>query len=509
MFNSTRRNSNQPIFNRQNKKLKPMEKSDKPKRSLHDITKRVKNSVSQKVNETRIITRNMQKKMSLSKNNKTQQTKTNRVSTILEHSDSGNFSMLNPEDENLELLEIENKSLEEPVFPIITLEKLTPGSIAREASSSPNNSSLSSILEYDIQSSPDYYKCEAAYKADWPLADDVEEKKGLVSRQYQYVHDDYHKQFFKHMKNIQISYMANPRYIRQNLHMGVFRANKYTDYLLTDHDMIVRHRLDVIDWMFEVYDDFHQISHETVHMAISFFDKYLSEPPTKVLVSDFQLVATCALYMASKFIDIYPPSVKEFSRITNYTYDPRDIIDHETKLLQVFSCKLNAPTVYHFLMYYMEAQKYQGNEYRKIRRLSLYFCDLTRVQYHLLGITGEVLAMACIFMGHAVMNLNVYLDVDQHPMLFNVIDKNQLRKTILHLWTVNEDIWMYVRPQLNTMIQHDRLQNKFEKVLVPRETQPLGFASHIVNRWKITLGNINRDWYLYNERVDRFLKQLP
>ena len=72
--------------------------------------------------------------------------------------------------------------------------------------------------------------------------------------------------------------------------------------------------------MFEVYDDFHQISHETVHLAVSFFDKYLSEPHTRIIVSNFQLIATCAMYMASKFIDIYPPSIKEFSRITNHTY---------------------------------------------------------------------------------------------------------------------------------------------------------------------------------------------
>ena len=65
--------NNQPLFKQKSKKLKPMENlNSKPKdkiKGLQDITKRVKNSVSQKVNETRVITRNMQKKMNLSKSN--------------------------------------------------------------------------------------------------------------------------------------------------------------------------------------------------------------------------------------------------------------------------------------------------------------------------------------------------------------------------------------------------------------------------------------------------------
>merc|ERR1712004_314572 len=431
-------------------------------------------------------TRNMQKKMNLSKSN--------RGSRQLGHSDSGNYSMLNPEDESLEVLEIENKSLKEPVLPLKLGEN---NSRSNELSSSPASSS--SIVEYDVQSSPSYYNTELAYKADWPLADDVDEKKGLISRQYQYVHDDYHKEFFKHMYSIQVNYMASPRYIKQNLELGLFMLDKHRDYLLADYQMIIRHRLDVIDWMFEVFDDFHQISHETVHLAVSFFDKYLSEPHTRIIVSNFQLIATCAMYMASKFIDIYPPSVKEFSRITNHTYTQRQIIEHETKLLQVFSCKLNAPTVYHFLMYYMEAQKYQPNDFRKVRRLALYFCDLIRVQYCLLGIQGEILALACIFMAHATMNLNYYPDVHTHPMLFNVVDKILLKKTILHLWAVQEDIWLSVRPQLFS----------YSKISVPHSRQPDGFGKHIVNRWKTTLGNINRDWYLYNERIGRFLDRLP
>ena len=88
--------------------------------------------------------------------------------------------------------------------------------------------------------------------------------------------------------------------------------------------------------MFEVYDDFHQISHETVHLAVSFFDKYLSEPHTRIIVSNFQLIATCAMYMASKFIDIYPPSIKEFSRITNHTY-PINYITFFQKVFSIFN----------------------------------------------------------------------------------------------------------------------------------------------------------------------------
>ena len=46
--------------------------------------------------------------------------------------------------------------------------------------------------------------------------------------------------------SIQVNYMASPRYIKQNLELGLFMVDKHRDYLLADYQMIIRHRLAIV-----------------------------------------------------------------------------------------------------------------------------------------------------------------------------------------------------------------------------------------------------------------------
>lgn len=58
-------------------------------------------------------------------------------------------------------------------------------------------------------------------------------------------------------------------------------------------------------------------------MAVSIIDRVLNtlQCPREKL----QLLGAAALMLASKFEEIYPPEVKEFSRITAYTYHEAEV----------------------------------------------------------------------------------------------------------------------------------------------------------------------------------------
>ena len=73
----------------------------------------------------------------------------------------------------------------------------------------------------------------------------------------------------------------------------------------------------LIDWLVEVAEEF-RLDPQTLYLTISTVDRFLS--CMSVMRSKLQLVGTACMYLASKFEEIYPPELAEFSFITDDTY---------------------------------------------------------------------------------------------------------------------------------------------------------------------------------------------
>ena len=57
---------------------------------------------------------------------------------------------------------------------------------------------------------------------------------------------------------------------------------------------------------------------ETLYLTINLIDRYFSI--FNVMKSDVQLVGVAALLIATKYEEIYPPTVKDFLYLTDHTY---------------------------------------------------------------------------------------------------------------------------------------------------------------------------------------------
>lgn len=90
----------------------------------------------------------------------------------------------------------------------------------------------------------------------------------------------------------------------------MFYMNKQPDIT---HGM----RAILIDWLVEVAEEF-KLEPETLYLAVSITDRFLS--CMSVVRSKLQLVGTAGAYLASKFEEIYPPEIGDFSYITDDTY---------------------------------------------------------------------------------------------------------------------------------------------------------------------------------------------
>lgn len=67
--------------------------------------------------------------------------------------------------------------------------------------------------------------------------------------------------------------------------------------------------------------------------------------PKKML----QLVGVTAMFIASKYEEMYPPEMDDFAYITNNTYTKHQIRQMEMKILRVLSFGLGRPLPLHFL----------------------------------------------------------------------------------------------------------------------------------------------------------------
>ena len=105
----------------------------------------------------------------------------------------------------------------------------------------------------------------------------------------------------------------------------------------------------VIDWLVDVHRKF-KMRMETLFITVSMIDRYLEQ--NQIRKEIFQLVATASLFIASKYEEIYPPSLDDFVYICADTYTKADVIEMESMILDelrfglVFTSSHNLLTLY-------------------------------------------------------------------------------------------------------------------------------------------------------------------
>jgi cyclin B len=73
----------------------------------------------------------------------------------------------------------------------------------------------------------------------------------------------------------------------------------------------------LVDWIIEVHLKF-KLLPETLFITVNLIDRYLSI--INIKRNNLQLVGVTAMFIASKYEEIYAPEVKDFVYITDYAY---------------------------------------------------------------------------------------------------------------------------------------------------------------------------------------------
>uniref|UniRef100_A0A8C0S1E0 G2/mitotic-specific cyclin-B1 n=1 Tax=Canis lupus familiaris TaxID=9615 RepID=A0A8C0S1E0_CANLF len=102
----------------------------------------------------------------------------------------------------------------------------------------------------------------------------------------------------------------------------------------------------LIDWLVQVQMKF-RLLQETMYMTVSIIDRFMQNNcvPKKML----QLVGVTAMFIASKYEEMYPPEIGDFAFVTDNTYTKHQIRQMEMKILRSLNFGLGRPLPLHFL----------------------------------------------------------------------------------------------------------------------------------------------------------------
>ncbi len=157
----------------------------------------------------------------------------------------------------------------------------------------------------------------------------------------------------------------------------------------------------LIDWLVDVHLKF-ELREDTLFLAVNLLDRFLEDTP--VPRSKLQLVGMVAMFIASKYEEIYFPSVADFVHIADKTYTRENILVMEATMLNALKFNITTPYSWTFLRRNLKALRacYAKDE-KDVGHLASFCLDLALQDYAMLGFCpSEIAAAACLLAGRIV-----------------------------------------------------------------------------------------------------------
>jgi cyclin B len=150
--------------------------------------------------------------------------------------------------------------------------------------------------------------------------------------------------------------------------------------------------------MIEVHLKF-KLLPETLYLSVNILDRFLSKE--KVKREKFQLLGVTAMFIASKFEEIYPPEIRDFVYITEKAYSKDEIARFEYKVLCALNFDLITVSPYRLL------ERYNflcfGDE--KSFFIAQYIIELVLIEYKLNLYIPSIKAAAALYISRKLLKI--------------------------------------------------------------------------------------------------------
>ncbi|XP_074669720.1 G2/mitotic-specific cyclin-B1 [Strix aluco] len=143
----------------------------------------------------------------------------------------------------------------------------------------------------------------------------------------------------------------------------------------------------LVDWLVQIQMKC-MLLQETLYMTVAIIDRFLqdNDVPKKTL----QLVGISAMFIASKYEEVYPMSIGDFICITGDAYTKFQVHHMERKILKALDFCLGHPLPPHFLRRIAKIAKVEFKEYS----LAKYLMELCIIDYDMVHFPSSKTAAA-------------------------------------------------------------------------------------------------------------------
>ena len=160
-------------------------------------------------------------------------------------------------------------------------------------------------------------------------------------------------------------------------------------YMSHQSDINHRMRAILIDWLIDVHLKY-KLLPQTIYIAVNLIDRYLSKVDTNR--AKLQLVGVTAMFIATKYEEIYPPELKDFVYITDGAYVKQDVLRMENKMLAKLNFDVTFPTMWNLFEIYK--RKLDLDE--KTFKLAWFLMELCLIDYKILKFKMSQIAASAI-----------------------------------------------------------------------------------------------------------------
>ncbi|KAF7398443.1 G2/mitotic-specific cyclin-B [Vespula maculifrons] len=171
------------------------------------------------------------------------------------------------------------------------------------------------------------------------------------------------------------------------------------DYL-TGQEVTAKMRSVLIDWLIEVHQQFH-LMQETLYLTVAIIDRFLQSYQT-IDRKRLQLVGVTAMFIASKYEEMYSPDVSDFVYITDNAYTKSEILQMELLILRTLDFSFGRPLPLHFLRRYSKA----GKALPIHHTMAKYFLEQSLVHYEMCHYSPSLIAAAAIYLAFVILGNN-------------------------------------------------------------------------------------------------------
>ncbi|KAM9794028.1 G2/mitotic-specific cyclin-B1 isoform 1-T1 [Syngnathus typhle] len=201
---------------------------------------------------------------------------------------------------------------------------------------------------------------------------------------------EYVKDIYKYMRQLEAEQNVRANYLQGQEVTGNMRAI-------------------LIDWLVQVSLKF-RLLQETMYMTVGIIDRFLQDNP--VSKKQLQLVGVTAMFLASKYEEMYPPEIVDFALVTDQAYTTAQIREMEMTILRVLKFQLGRPLPLQFLRRASKIYEVTGEQHT----LAKYLLELTMIDYDMVHYPPSMVASAALALTLKLLDAGEWDATLQHYM---------------------------------------------------------------------------------------------